>query len=66
MTELKPCPFCGGFAVVQALYGGAYIECGTCGCSTQRFIEIDDAIKAWNNRPNPSHTETSTIIEANT
>ena len=60
MTELKPCPFCGGEAVLQAFYGGNYVECGTCKCSTERFIKTEDAIQAWNNRPNPWHTGTPT------
>lgn len=50
MTGLRPCPFCGGIAVLKALYGGEYIECGTCGCSTKRFIKMDKAIEAWNKR----------------
>ena len=60
MTELKPCPFCGGEVVLQALYGGNYVECGTCKCSTERFVKIEDAIQAWNTRPNPWHTGTPT------
>lgn len=59
MTGLKPCPFCGGIAVSKALYGGEYIECGTCGCSTKRFIKMDYAIKVWNKRVNTEAEEAS-------
>ena len=37
MTELKPCPFCGGEAAVRwtsFFSAEARVECGQCGCRT--------------------------------
>lgn len=64
MAELKPCPFCGGEAVVvphkffsEALkawkvdrYG---VECKKCRTSSYQFWGCEKhAIKAWNRRAN--------------
>lgn len=63
MTELKPCPFCGGEAIINTIgshkhaiatfmpdySGGTFIECTKCSCAIAE--ESDDAaIKAWNRR----------------
>ena len=59
MTELKPCPFCGGEAVIRYQMGSAYISpLHKKGC----FIEpntwikstapIKKQIEAWNRRAN--------------
>lgn len=57
-TELKPCPFCGGKAVVNAMgwkckdgkdryYVGCY-KCGTrCGF---KALPVNQAIEKWNRR----------------
>ena len=34
--ELKPCPFCGGEAVVHTDYDTEWIECTQCHCSTAK------------------------------
>lgn len=63
MTDkLKPCPFCGGEAVLRYIKphthyivdmpdygGGAFIECTECTCGISAETE-DGAIKAWNTR----------------
>ena len=54
MTELKPCPFCGGEATVQEWEGGYYIECLNPDCdvspATADFDAEKEAIVAWNRR----------------
>ena len=57
--ELKPCPFCGGKAILthdNAGLGASYIRCERCGLESVRFIKSfevasdDQAIKYWNRR----------------
>ena len=56
MLDLKPCPFCGGEAVMQEHvfvgYRSTYgIVCLDCCCETRQFYDsATDAIKAWNRR----------------
>lgn len=46
MKELKPCPFCGGFADLRHgvapdgnhIYGVTWIQCFKCGCRTPNLI----------------------------
>ena len=61
MNELKPCPFCGGKALLShdhAGIGASYIRCEKCGLESIRFIrsfEIardDRAVEYWNRRVN--------------
>lgn len=61
MTELKPCPFCGGEAVfykdldpfVNQEY--AFVKCSVCGVSTPSYAmsgaSVKDVAKHWNRRP---------------
>lgn len=62
-NELKPCPFCGGEAVIECdkePYGMtyAYAFCKECGAKSKDFcVRYDicakyEAIKAWNRRWN--------------
>ena len=54
MTELKPCPFCGGTAERHATDGYGvewYVMCKDCGCSTMARYRGKD-IEAWNRRVN--------------
>ena len=53
MDELKPCPFCGGEAVMDS--DGYYrktfwVSCTYCGCSTQSFWTEKESVEAWNKR----------------
>ena len=58
-TELKPCPFCGGKAVLSHDHtglGSSYIRCEKCGIESIRFIKSfeiasdDRAVEFWNRR----------------
>lgn len=73
MSELKPCPFCGGEAEYKATFcncRGVLLDPGmyhfvACKnrCVTRLFVRgtsKEEAIKAWNTRPNPWHTGTPT------
>lgn len=57
--ELKPCPFCGGEAILAHDHtglGASYIRCEKCGLESVRFIKSfevasdDQAIRFWNRR----------------
>ena len=64
MTELKPCPFCGGKAKIYATTTGTcpnhakhYCYCGKCFASGKSFSDFENdgssvfkAIEAWNRR----------------
>jgi len=57
MSELKPCPFCGGEAELHGDVYSAFIECNYCGASGGTHVSLSgnakaDAIKAWNKRHN--------------
>lgn len=62
--ELKPCPFCGGKAVIEVIEphkhiickmpvykGGAFIECTECECAISGETETE-ATEKWNRRMN--------------
>jgi uncharacterized coiled-coil protein SlyX len=46
MSELKPCPFCGGEAVQDTYHGDIRVRC--LGCSVQHLNP--EALKTWNTR----------------
>lgn len=52
MTELKPCPFCGGEASKRLFYKGKYrVHCNACDAySGDVYATEAEAIKAWNTR----------------
>lgn len=60
--KLKPCPFCGGEAVLHKAERESFlmgktisldqISCASCGVNTSVFGNEEDAIKAWNRRAN--------------
>lgn len=62
MTELKPCPFCGGEAKIYEtptkekywnISKKSYdILCSECGASMVDFLYRDIAISMWNRRVN--------------
>lgn len=59
MTELKPCPFCGGKARLF-VSTGVRVLCTKCSATTRILVDservatsaIEDVIKAWNRRTN--------------
>ncbi len=53
MSELKPCPFCGGEALLLGSYErGYFVECNDCFAKTSNFGSEGKAesIVAWNTR----------------
>ena len=53
--ELKPCPFCGGEAVINPVFDlhVYFVHCKNCDCAIGRFYRDKcDAIEAWNRRVN--------------
>lgn len=53
MTELKPCPFCGGTLLVigQTTYNDFYyVKCTECRAHGCEKREEAEALKAWNER----------------
>lgn len=56
MMELKPCPFCGGEAILRNFDGADYkCECTNNFCQASYMIGMnydteEDAIEAWNRR----------------
>ena len=49
--ELKPCPFCGGKAVLHnPAPNKTWVTCTECCCETMLYVFKDTAINAWNNR----------------
>lgn len=58
--KLKPCPFCGGEAVVHTLGTGYIVECLECAVSTACENTKAEAIAAWN-RHNCSEFPSSSV-----
>lgn len=56
MSQLLPCPFCGGEAIRTALkiaemvHAEKRVECMKCEAQTAPFGNYGDAQKAWNKR----------------
>ena len=69
MSELKPCPFCGGEAEIlggpenwtPTFYdpdsggGPIAVSCKTCACGLHFFDDYEEAITAWNRRAQPEN-----------
>lgn len=60
MSDLKPCPFCGGEASGMPRfvmgYAGDGIRCKRCGAETPRHLTEGDAVRWWNRRAQPEGT----------
>ena len=55
MSELKPCPFCGGeaeFLVYEYSVNSGTVECKSCATTSNLITDRESAIKAWNTRAN--------------
>ena len=50
MTELKPCPFCGGKAILYIDCGYYIAECEDCEAMSGEHETEEETIKAWNKR----------------
>ena len=52
MTELKPCPFCGGEAEIYRHALVSWVRCKECGVDTPAALPQDEqlAIDFWNTR----------------
>jgi Lar family restriction alleviation protein len=57
-TKLKPCPFCGGEAIMRDNKLGCTIwivGCRKCGADAGFRTDKEEAIKAWNTRVGDSN-----------
>ena len=56
MSELKPCPFCGGKArFINKYKGMRWVVCDYCLCETDLFSTDEKAVEAWNRRVHNSN-----------
>ena len=58
IDKLKPCPFCGGKAILSAdkHYNIYSVWCDECCAGTSNYGEEKEAIDAWNSRVQPTFT----------
>ena len=64
MDKLKPCPFCGGLAVLrknEERIKPFYVKCGNIGCElivmTDFYATEEEAFKTWNRRVNDGRSD---------
>ena len=50
MSELKPCPFCGGKAECFTVNSASWVYCTDCRCETWGCDTPEEAIATWNKR----------------
>ncbi len=62
-VELKPCPFCGGEAILSEshtvadeTFGLCFVFCKSCRAETSLYSIKQEAIDAWNKRVMPTFT----------
>lgn len=60
MSELKPCPFCGGEADYGYDSSMILVECTDCYAATAMYMSQDIAAKKWNSRTTDSDLTTVT------
>ena len=48
--KLKPCPFCGGEAVLDVYKGTGLVSCKSCTLVTKNGDDVLSAVEAWNHR----------------
>lgn len=48
--SLKPCPFCGGPARIEAQTNCNLVACRACRCRTCAWLTVQEAVCAWNHR----------------
>lgn len=51
--KLKPCPFCGGKAIIEKSnveYPNYFARCTTCRVQTMWYADKEKLVAAWNNR----------------
>lgn len=53
MSELKPCPFCGGKAELVTGAPEYWVRCLTCGAGTDTTASSKRATDNWNRRKSP-------------
>lgn len=54
MTDLKPCPFCGGYnTFFDEEFYTVFVYCAACGAKGPPSLgnDINETTKKWNNRP---------------
>lgn len=57
MEELKPCPFCGGKAIINEYLNSLFwTRCVDCGAEIQALSTVDDAKSEWNRRADECDT----------
>lgn len=61
MSELKPCPFCGGEDNLHTCntYNHHHVQCSNCGARGSRCGTTAEAVEAWNTR----HERTCELIK---
>ena len=59
MTELKPCPFCGGEAKINLFLGNYCVACNNCmgAILPAKGMTEEEAVTAWNTRVGENHEE---------
>lgn len=50
MSELKPCPFCGGKAQINYAGADMLILCSKCLVRTESYHTKAETVEAWNRR----------------